>query len=741
MPKVAESLLALSFGDIEALGVTSILAEGSEQYFYDYPNWTLRDLLVERFPDTAHPTLRFEVQRQIDRCDGDPLKLLRDVSRGVDGAPASSWNDRFPMDVFSRPIRGSHKIAFDIADAHLHSGASVPLPLFFNGLASVRELKPRELENRKMRTARGGEWDVYILLASTRWALRLLRYLRARRSLADRISLAERGFNPSLLNQVEQGTFWREVKLAARGEVAKAELLTKLTRKFDDDGLCSVDEVFWGVAESEECEFVGKTHFLVGLVRAFVAISSIISARPGDGLSRFADRFTEMGMTRDTALGEIKTKLVRSTLERIAPSDQVVGAEFRKTIISATPEGFKNDVRAALCDHYRGFVGFVESCGREMALSMPVGFQRRRWSGAAGEWTDMRQLSEAMHGYEGLRELSLEDDGTLISAVSLFDVAGDEFGSASWPYLIVAELLRRSGVELGFAIHAGESFYSELNGVRRVGELFLGERCPDRIGHALALSRPASAAISKGSTSPPLRVGDALCDLAWSIVAKCGDSDRACELIYELARGTGGSAFGPAVWIEAYQCLFSVEKLMERGILTTTGDKIGVLPEQDLRIRAQAGSSLDRAVAALGWGAGSDIAHAEVKSLVPPALLAEIQAFGVTTAESARESVRKLVSKHRTVIESCPTSNVRLAKLAGYGDHPLWNWHQEGLRVVVGSDDPLIFGATICDEFDELLDAGEEDQVKAIARETITCCSGGNPRRLQDLRRVVQLTS
>lgn len=53
-----------------------------------------------------------------------------------------------------------------------------------------------------------------------------------------------------------------------------------------------------------------------------------------------------------------------------------------------------------------------------------------------------------------------------------------------------------------------------------------------------------------------------------------------------------------------------------------------------------------------------------------------------------------------TVLEVCPTSNVRLGVAASLADHPMPRLLGAGIEVVVGSDDPPMFGTTITQELE-----------------------------------------
>jgi len=63
-----------------------------------------------------------------------------------------------------------------------------------------------------------------------------------------------------------------------------------------------------------------------------------------------------------------------------------------------------------------------------------------------------------------------------------------------------------------------------------------------------------------------------------------------------------------------------------------------------------------------------------------PALLRELAARGVW-------------------FHTCPTSNVRLGGASGFADHPIRRLVEAGCNVTINSDDPILFGVSITDEF------------------------------------------
>lgn len=738
---VAESLLALVFGDVAALGGEAIMRDAPQTSLAGFDEWVLVDLLVDRFPDVARPSLRFDVRHLVDASDGDPLELLWQTSRPAPGAPAGKPTGRFPLPLFGRPRAVGPALGFEIADPHLHSGAIVPLELAFSALASrTTPLAPGELRGLTLRSAGGEEWDVRILFAAVRWAFRLLRHVADRGALADLDGLEADRLNHRAVACVRSGSYWQIVKIAAtKGSVAGG-LSEAIAQRFEPARLCDVGDVFWRVARAASCEFPGRPSFVVGLVRACAALASVMSARRGDGLSRFVGRFEAMKLARDAAVGELKAAVVAAALDCVAPTGEVVGAELRKTISADSPEEFGRILRTELIVYHRAFEAFVARRGRPMALSMPVGLQRRPSSGSGGDWTDLAQLRDAVTGYRAVRALLRSDQNRLLErSISAFDVAGDELGSASWPYAVAAELFRRAGIDLAYTIHAGEDFSSQLNGVRRVGELFLAERKPDRIGHALALSETSASAVCAGRSGQPVRVGDVLVDVMWSVSAGCGDERSGRDLLHRLVRGPGGRSLDLDAWVQAFACLHDVDEMLRRGILRDTQGDYGVADQAALEARARVGDSVDRALAALVWGAGVELAHCDAKALVGEELREQIDDYDAATRAPAREHVLALVREHRVTIEACPTANIRLSGLSDYRAHPLWEWVASGVSVAIGSDSPLMFGSTILDEFHELLAAGHPATVARLAATTVGSCSRNRPRSRAELDAVVEL--
>jgi adenosine deaminase len=83
--------------------------------------------------------------------------------------------------------------------------------------------------------------------------------------------------------------------------------------------------------------------------------------------------------------------------------------------------------------------------------------------------------------------------------------------------------------------------------------------------------------------------------------------------------------------------------------------------------------------------------------------LDEVQ-HGIAAAQST--SVMKFLADHRIRLNICPTSNVLLGRVEGLAEHPIRKLYDAGVKVTVNTDDVLVFGQSVSDEFLNLYRVG-----------------------------------
>jgi adenosine deaminase len=98
------------------------------------------------------------------------------------------------------------------------------------------------------------------------------------------------------------------------------------------------------------------------------------------------------------------------------------------------------------------------------------------------------------------------------------------------------------------------------------------------------------------------------------------------------------------------------------------------------------------------WGTADDVWRA-VETLE----LDEVQ-HGVAAADSPK--VMRVLADRGIRLNICPTSNVMLGRVASLREHPIRKLFDAGVKVTVNTDDALVFGAGVSDEFRSLFRAG-----------------------------------
>lgn len=109
------------------------------------------------------------------------------------------------------------------------------------------------------------------------------------------------------------------------------------------------------------------------------------------------------------------------------------------------------------------------------------------------------------------------------------------------------------------------------------------------------------------------------------------------------------------------------------------------------------------------WGTADDVWRA-----VEELELDEVQ-HGIAAATSP--SVMRFLAENRIRLNVCPTSNVLLGRVESIASHPIRQLHDAGVIVTVNTDDALMFGQGVSDEFLALHRAGvfnaaELDQIR-----------------------------
>ncbi|HYV15929.1 MAG TPA: hypothetical protein VE972_07905 [Conexibacter sp.] len=302
---------------------------------------------------------------------------------------------------------------------------------------------------------------------------------------------------------------------------------------------------------------------------------------------------------------------------------------------------------------------------------------------------------------------------TLRSLVPGLDGAGDENSLPSW---CIAQLFREfagrirgaPAVEcaglpaLSYRIHAGESYGSPVQGLRRIHEAIthvIPSGAVPRIGHGLVLANPNWG---MRCTTRPMRRDEAFDDLvwAWHLLRERGgsaDGRRLAQVLAEVIVDVGRELYPaledelqPDDYFRAYEARFQPKALEQLGLL-----------EPAIASRTS-GRSLRTTVNAPANDVTSRLLYRYLTDTTLSTELAEPLVEPVRLRQvyyQLRGSIVDLVRERGAVIESCPTSNLVIDGIEGYGDHPLFTLAREQVGCTINTDDPGIFSTSILDEY------------------------------------------
>jgi Adenosine deaminase len=670
----------------------------------------------------------------LHELDDDLMELLRRLAVRPEGVDDPVAYSRFPAQALraSTPQEAG-TLPYDVADGHLHSGASLHVASLLRALAEAST--PPVFAARGVRITPVPCPDAVPtahLILALRWATRYLWEIAEGLDENDYDAFDGAGLGAADAASVRDGGYWRHFSDPDQWRREHPSVIATFPERGNSAEIASYLDYYLSRSGSLADH---RRAFVAGFAWATWRLGSEVASVHGEGLSRFVDRFDTMGSIRDAALSHIRRTQVSESLRAAAPTRDVVGAEFRKSIAKATRADAAAEIRASVEEHLDGFTEFLDRTGRSLALTMPVTFVRRLRLGVhqAAGLTELRHAIECAYGLSQF----LDNYPQLSGFIHAVDVVGPENGSQNWPYAVAMDILGTHDIVR--CVHAGESFAHRLTGLRKVAEWFAYDvPRPHRIGHGLALDADASDAVVRSAVSPPMLV-DALLDLAWAAGTSAVPENEAIQLIQVLATqaSTQFGAVSAVDWVEGARMLRTIEGLKQSNVISKDADGWRVMPD-DLVSEMRgllSGSALAANLLACEFGEPRRVFltqdHAE-----------QFLAFEARYVDELREEVSDDVRQGGATIESCPTSNLILAGIRSYSLHPMWAFVRSGgFGVTVSTDDPIVFGTSIVDEFRRLHAHDLHQVLPHIAKHSVDLCSRGKRRTLRDITELRKVLS
>jgi adenosine deaminase len=193
----------------------------------------------------------------------------------------------------------------------------------------------------------------------------------------------------------------------------------------------------------------------------------------------------------------------------------------------------------------------------------------------------------------------------------------------------------------------------------------------------------------------------------WGITLHDGSAKAVWAMLRAAhARGGPGIEWVPQLGLSRHCPVPALERwlapFLELGVFRTldlSGDELAQPIELFVPLYRRAKAAGLRLKAHVGeWGTADDVWRA-----VELLELDEVQ-HGIAAAASP--AAARFLAAAGVRLNVCPTSNVKLGRVARIEDHPIRALFDAGVRVTVGTDDPLVFGTSLSREFLALFDAG-----------------------------------
>lgn len=438
-------------------------------------------------------------------------------------------------------------------------------------------------------------------------------------------------------------------------------------------------------------------------VRVEAILHNALSLESG-GLDLFVKLFEDLRSLRSefTRHADRREFLGHAIQHHAAETPGLVGLELRSGEPALT--GTRTEDSRTLCNGIVAAVEalqrYLESGGRAMKVTFPISLVKTTARPSENWRFDARGLYRVVEDLI----LVLQERPQLAAFVDGLDTAGLETEAPTWlftpAYERFAEWASQRGMSTSFRFHAGESFLQPLTGVRSIDEFLSMPLCAGvkrRVGHALALES------TDWSRLPDQPILECLDDMVWAWRTSRTSSpnedleaslQRAVVELAPLVFGDDGErvvnsdSTMETLW-RAYCDRTNVDVLRDIGFLSRADDGTlsfldgtptpGKQAERRLTSRALSNDAA-QPLASLGRQA------ADLKPLL-------MEAF-----TSGRDYVRGRLRATRSIIETCPTSNILIGEVRGYRNHPIKFFVQAGIDVTVNSDDPALFHAFLRDE-------------------------------------------
>lgn len=610
----------------------------------------------------------------------------------------------------------------EFADSHMHSGATLSLEALIElGIAARGEF-PRKLRAVSAYDTVGRKYSLGVIFVATI------------RAIQHRLSVVNASPSPvaeSVATAIGEGNYWPQVRSMAESFEAPLEVPGRALAWDELASLGPVPELIDLDAKKEVAKVLAdlfshkaNSSLEIGLIHAIFLIHGFLRSDHGEGLSAFVSRFSRVSEFRKLASGEQRARTLSRSVRDVF-TDNVVAAEFRKTIDPTDGHSFETEILQDLKEHILAFdnsgVFEVQSRG----ASMPVTFRRKPATTLRDD--GLLQLIHPLDRHQGFAEALaglLERWPGLLPLIPGVDVVGNELHQPNWAFIPALQMLSdRLPSPFRINCHAGEHFAWPLQGIRSVGELVRPNRVVDHIGHALSLD-PLCADLITGPSQPRYDARSVMDDLCWLSSVGLASSevlDFSERLIGWLGMKERGVTFEDFAGAWRDRRRFST--IAESFRATLDAFPAATMPA-DLALN-MSGRRLALALMLYrGPAAGFEV----LDGFLPDDLASAYSRINDSVCEGVGNEVLRWIIEDGVVIEACPTSNLTLAGIPRPRHHPLMRWISAGAVVTVSSDDPTHFSTRVSEEVEIVRRTLDATDFAALLRNSVLHCAPAGVR-------------
>ncbi|WDE04644.1 hypothetical protein SG34_025485 [Thalassomonas viridans] len=339
-------------------------------------------------------------------------------------------------------------------------------------------------------------------------------------------------------------------------------------------------------------------------------------------------------------------------------------------------------------------------------LRLVAHFIKKQWKSGDGGY-HFQSLRESLINQGTLLVELLTNTPALKKIVTGIDAAANELEAPPEVFSCLYRFARYKGIK-NFTYHAGEDFEHLLSGIRAVYDALnlLELKNGDRIGHATAIgicpqiwlnAMPERIFIKKGQWLDDLLF---LRQIALSRYGNHISLDRFETQIRELAATIYNAEISIEVLQEAFKYRYLSPDIVADFLDNDCISLTGWLYEELQLVKAVDRKVLEclklRWFDELALSTSEDLIEISLTNLPKPLLI------------TAQQYVQRIVSERHIVIETLPTSNVRISHYDSITQHHIFRWlglperkipGDTNMLITLGSDDPGIFATDMRNEF------------------------------------------